>query len=274
MRGDAHVHLFRRGFGGDAEDGAELDAYRSIAAREGIGHALVVAYEGSVHTRGNSAYLLDVAVRHPWLHPTAYIDLSAPPPPSWITDAVRIGVEGFSLYPNSEAQLCAAFSAAHCRELDDARAVLSINLPGIDYDAVRDFACLVPRATILLSHLGSAFDDPSRAPRGLLALATLPNVAVKLSGLYAFDPPFPHLRVADRVAETLDAFGAGRLLCGSDYPPALTRLTEQEVFSLPPWFERLLSVHERRRIMHGNLLDLLQRDGRDVEAQTRRLFRV
>lgn len=94
----------------------------------------------------------------------------------------------------------------------------------------------VPDLTIVIEHLGSGnVPDDEAAPyplrREVFALARYPNVALKFHGLGEFCPrlqPFPQPFPFDRsYLELLDlayqAFGAERMLWGSDYPPVSAR---------------------------------------------------
>jgi L-fuconolactonase len=94
----------------------------------------------------------------------------------------------------------------------------------------------VPNATIILEHLGSVSrPDGEGAPyplrRRVFELARYPNVAIKFHGLGEICPrlqPFPQPFPFDRTyLELFDlayqAFGAGRMLWGSDFPPVSER---------------------------------------------------
>ncbi|GAA0241463.1 amidohydrolase family protein [Cryptosporangium japonicum] len=78
-----------------------------------------------------------------------------------------------------------------------------------------------PGTRFVLDHLGGVAecDDDDGWERGLRALAALPNVAAKISGLAALVPDTARLRRVTEVA--LDAFGPHRLMYGSDWPLAL-----------------------------------------------------
>jgi len=83
-----------------------------------------------------------------------------------------------------------------------------------------------PRLCLVIDHLGKpplGTDDLEGWERGLRAAAAFPNVLAKLSGLNtAIDRP--DWRVDDFLPAcrtALDAFGASRLMCGSDWPVAL-----------------------------------------------------
>lgn len=94
----------------------------------------------------------------------------------------------------------------------------------------------VPNITIVIEHLGSVnLPDGEGAPyplrRQVFELARYPNVALKFHGLgeicprlYPFPQPFPfdqsYLELFDLAHH---AFGADRMLWGSDYPPVSGR---------------------------------------------------
>ena len=66
---------------------------------------------------------------------------------------------------------------------------------------------------------GDAASNDEEAWKALLALAARPQVHVKVSALFrtSAEPP-PHLDLQPRVRELLAAYGASRLMWGSDFP--------------------------------------------------------
>jgi L-fuconolactonase len=102
-----------------------------------------------------------------------------------------------------------------------------------------EFANLVaqlPGLPIVVEHLG-AFNTPDdeKAPypvrQKVFSLARFPNVYIKIHGLGEFAPrttPFADPRpfgpqIAPLQEMAYDAFGAGRVMWGSDYPPVASR---------------------------------------------------
>lgn len=82
-----------------------------------------------------------------------------------------------------------------------------------------------PHVRFVLDHLGGALapdSEPARWERGLRALASHPNVVVKLSGVAsALTPDVTPDDDLTRTVETVfDAFGVERVLYGSDWPLA------------------------------------------------------
>jgi len=75
-----------------------------------------------------------------------------------------------------------------------------------------------PATQVIVNHAGMGVDGADDWRTGMAALAALPNVAVKLSGLgFVFRPPTgPEAR--DRILATIDLFGTERAMIASDFP--------------------------------------------------------
>ena len=100
-----------------------------------------------------------------------------------------------------------------------------------------EFASLVgelPDAKIIIEHLGGmgfyAVGDYQDNPpseeqyRQVLKLARFPNTYIKMHGMGEFcDPPFPYQNIPPYLKMAYDAFGAGRMMWGSDYPRVIMR---------------------------------------------------
>lgn len=250
-RFDSHIHLFERGYRDDRPAGAELADYLALRAEHGIDRALVVGYEGEAAFAGNNDHILSLAAEHPWIHPVLYL-----PDTVWhLPDAVRAGrAVGVSLYPTRPV------AAELWRELDDIGALASVNVQADHADFIggaRD----ITRAGVLVSHLGlpgAGDGDQLRHRLGpILGLAVNPRIFVKLSGLYAIDPRFPHAGARAAFELIADAFGVERLCWGSDFSPALDVVSADEAIALPGWIAESLQPSERDALLGGNLDRLL-----------------
>ncbi|HVW70657.1 MAG TPA: amidohydrolase family protein [Steroidobacteraceae bacterium] len=102
--------------------------------------------------------------------------------------------------------------------------------------AFAELAQAFPRLSIVLEHLAGwarpDCDGSATTRAGLLELARLPNVFLKVPGLGQLAKREPRLPAAGRalalepgalVLEMLAAFGARRLMWGSDFPPVAAR---------------------------------------------------
>ncbi|QOR70554.1 amidohydrolase family protein [Ruania alkalisoli] len=82
-----------------------------------------------------------------------------------------------------------------------------------------------PGLTFVLDHLGTPPAQPDQRDGAwqqwqeqIAALAALPNVVAKVSGIYDAGGPVTPEHMRTVLAAALDAFGADRLLVGSDWP--------------------------------------------------------
>ena len=115
---------------------------------------------------------------------------------------------------------------------------------------------------IVIEHLAGvgAYFGPGRADRSVpyetylkaLALAKYPNFYVIVPGLGEFCPrpvpftqPYPFEEVPPLIEMALDAFGAERLMWGSDFPPSAAREGYTNTLELPKDRLRARSLDEQ-----------------------------
>jgi len=97
--------------------------------------------------------------------------------------------------------------------------------------SLRELCAEFPETRLVVDHLGffrqpaiggqlgDAAANEEASWQGLLGLAEFPQVAVKVSALFRASGELPpHADLQPRVVELLKAFGAKRLMWGSDYP--------------------------------------------------------
>ena len=172
------------------------------------------------------------------------------------------GHVGLSLYvlepPRVEALL--QWPRECWKLLHDRRAILSFNARPHAAALLRPLIEAYPGITCLLSHMGlpgkGAPIDARLGP--LLALAELPNVFVKISGLYATSEPehaYPHIGAGPAIAKIISAFGVSRCLWASDFAPVLDYLSFPQAMQWPGMAH--LSAEDRQAIQRDNLLRLL-----------------
>ncbi|MGW2017695.1 amidohydrolase family protein [Streptomyces sp. NPDC001927] len=148
---------------------------------------------------------------------------------------------------------------------DVLRGLEAVAAAGLVYDlvalphqlpAATSAAFLLPQLTFVLDHLGKppiATGEWNTWAGHLHTLATLPNTAAKLSGLptearwddWTLDDLRPYTETA------LEAFGADRLMFGSDWPVCLLATTYAEVVDTARQLTSDLSEAERSALFAG-----------------------
>jgi L-fuconolactonase len=118
-------------------------------------------------------------------------------------------------------------------------------------DDVPRLAQSLPRLTIVIDHLGKPPLDGDLADwsAALARAAASPNVAAKISGLNTATarPDWDATTLAPAVSVALDAFGRGRLVCGSDWPVALLNGDYERV-----WRETRALVDDDPQLLAAN----------------------
>jgi L-fuconolactonase len=236
---DAHVHLWDEAHTPQPWMDTETDAIarpfgpddlKPLLGRNGVDAAVLV--QGAC-LDSDTDYLCAVAEQHRWIVAvTAWLALADPPRAAARLDELsrRPKVRGIRHLIHMEADPHWILGERVLESLALVeRAGLVLELPAVyprHFDDVPILADRFPRLVLLVDHLGKpplangGLDDWERKLR---ACAELPNVYAKLSGLNTAagrpDWTAGDFRRATEIA--LDAFGADRLMCGSDWPVAL-----------------------------------------------------
>ncbi len=264
---DAHMHLFRSGYGRFTQRGfpfpgmSDVEAYERLRGEHDISAGLVVCYEAEGIDPSINGYVRDLAATRPWIHSVAYMDAASTPGADRVAALLSAGHCGIALYlpDQSAAQALYAWPSETWRLLSDARAIISINARP---EATGHLGRLVECASgcqFLFSHLGLPGRCEGTPIRGeaaerlstLLSLAEFPNVAVKLSGLYAIDPTPPHAASQLFIEIVFERFGSPNLHWGSDFSPALDYVAFEQTIELP--FLSALEHTQRALILGKNL---------------------
>lgn len=255
-RADAHIHLFEHGFRGD--DATELDRYEQLRSTYGITAALIIGYEGEQRYRGNNRYILDLAATRSWMHPVAYV--RACDSPVQLADLSARGYIGASAYLAAPDAALNSWPSASVTALTSLP-LLSVNASPRALQLSSRVLAEADETLVLVSHLGSPGPDAcgrslqdTRALLGpLLALAHYEHVVVKLSGLYAIDPGFPHDGARAAVEVLLDAFGPGRMVWGSDFSPGEDAVGTEGMMQLPDWLTAQMTPTALAQLLGGTL---------------------
>ena len=210
-----------------------------LLARAGVATTVLVQ---AVCTDADTDAMFAQASRHEWIGAViAWLDLRSPERARtrFAELAGRPKLRGFRHLIHDEAD-------AHWILRDDVLESLALvqehglilELPCVyprHLGDVPELAASFPDMTIVIDHLGK---PPMRGEqmepweRALRKAATHGNVAAKISGLNTALPEgdWGAADLREAVAVAVDAFGPGRLLCGSDWPVALLNGSYEQVW--------------------------------------------
>lgn len=137
-----------------------------------------------------------------------------------------------------------------CGELNMPVGVMCFQGLDIHYDDILTLLEASPGTTLVLDHFGFTAIDSDATFNQLLSLAKYPNVYVKISALFRLNDTPPYEKVKERrFLPLINAFGAGRLMYGSDFPFVLEQPSGYGMVNLvSSWVE---NESERKAIMGG-----------------------
>lgn len=106
-----------------------------------------------------------------------------------------------------------------CAELKMPVGIMCFQGLSLHYDDIWQLLQASPKTIMILDHFGFTSVNDELAFNQLLDLAEYPAVHVKISALFRLDDPSPYKQVyGKRFLPLLAAFGANRLMYGSDFP--------------------------------------------------------
>lgn len=198
--------------------------------RNGVDHAVLIQIRGMQ----DNAYLVECLRRFPGKFSVVVtLDPNSPDSPTQLEGLVKEGVEGIRLHAGARSP--GGDPLVIWRKAQDLDIPVSCQggLPDFSND---DFAAIfqeLPKLKIIIEHLGRGGDDSSPTwdtYRKVLALSRYPNAYMKIPGLgefcqrpMPFVQPFPFGEIPPLIEMAVEAFGAKRLMWGSDFPPSASR---------------------------------------------------
>lgn len=265
---DAQVHAYERDHPGRPWAGVlhgppEVTGDQMAAAMDDVGVDGALLVSPFTMYQYDASYALDVFARHPTrfrlvrpVNPAdpAVADTIAEWAATKGAAAVRIMLTRAASEDPADPGLNQVLAAA-------ARHSLPVNLLCWGrMDQAQQLAARNPDTAIVIDHLGlqQPFEPPAPAdpfgdlPR-VLALTSLPNVTIKISGACTLShEAFPYNDIWDPLARIFDAFGMDRCMWGTDWTRAVGLLTYQQGVDAFRLTDRLADS-ERTALMGGTL---------------------
>ena len=205
----------------------------------------------------DNSYLIQAAERYPdRLVVAGRVDPLAPDAPHALRELMRHpGLRGIRLAPNTDPEkpwlddVIAGRALWETAADTNATIGLLINwrqLPQADAMAARH-----PNVTVVIDHLGSPdYRDPDSLSN-LLALSERPNVFVKVSGFpNGTRAAYPYREAHPLIERVYRAYGAQRLMWGTDWPVCLSSASYREAFG-SAWNLPFFSEADREWIFAG-----------------------
>ena len=198
--------------------------------RNDVDHAVLIQINGVF----DNSYLVECMRRFPGRFSGAgMVDVSSPDAPTQLAEFPGKGIEGVRL--NAANRSPGEDPLVIWRKAEELGLIVSCGgqLEAFSSPDFEEIIKTLPNLKVIIEHLGAGGRDtePYDAYRRVLALAQYPNAYMKIPGLgeicarpTPFLQPFPFAgNVPPLVEMAVEAFGANRLMWGSDFPPVAFR---------------------------------------------------
>ena len=241
---DSQVHAYERNHPGRPWVGtlhgpAEVTGDQMVAAMDEVGVDGAVLVSPFSMYRYDASYALQVFAAHPTrFRLVKPVDPTDPAVADTIAEwASTRGTVGVRVMLRDELSADPADPGLNRVLAAAARHSLPVNL--LCWGRLEQAAQLAarnPNTQLVIDHLGlqQPFEPPPPAQPfaelpNVLALASHPNVAIKISGACTLShQPFPYKDIWDPLARIFDAFGFGRCMWGTDWTRAVALLTYKQ----------------------------------------------
>jgi len=266
---DAQVHAYERNHPGRPWHGvltgpAEVTGDQMVAAMDAVGVDGAILVSAFTMYRYDASYALEVGKRHPGRF--AVVKPVDPADPAvadiiaeWKRTPGTVGIRMLLIRAGLNAD--AADPGLNRVLATAARLSLPVNLHIAGrLDQGRELIRRNPDTQIVVDHLGLV--QPHEPPKPaepwaelpqVLALAALPNVAIKISGACTLSlEAFPYPDIWDPVCRMIDAFGIDRCLWGTDWTRAVKFLTYAQGVDAFRATDRI-SASDKAKLMGGTL---------------------
>lgn len=234
----------------------------------GVDKALLVQIRGEY----DNSYLVECMRRFPGRFSViAIIDTDGPDAGEVLQEWVRQGCEGLRLWPSARSSgrdpLAIWRRAAQLGIAISCGGSLAEFASAEFESRFREF----PNMPIIIEHLGGGGTDRSEGwteYKKVLRLARYPNAYMKVPGFGELCPrpmpmvhPNPFPQVPPLVEMALEAFGANRLMWGSDFPPVANREGYRNALKFPMEYIKFKSQEDKQWLFGETAVKLFKFSG-------------
>lgn len=245
--------------------------------RNGTDKATLVQFRGQT----DNSYIVECCKRFPGrFTPVVVVDTTRNDAPETLEKWVKNGAEGIRLAPDIRSP--GKDPLAIWRKCADLNISVTCRGDADEFasDEFHQFVKALPDVKIIIEHLGRPRLEekpPYPTYHKVMALADFPNTYIKVPGLgelcprpIPFRQPFPFTNIPPFIKLTYEAFGASRMMWGSNYPPSspLEGYANTHVY-LEEYLSDFCSVEEKEWIFGKTALSLYFRNDRAKIAEQR-----
>ncbi|MBI2941646.1 MAG: amidohydrolase [Chloroflexi bacterium] len=268
---DAHNHIWDNAWPPIAPDVLAGQAHRFLhhMDQNGVDMAVVVCHLDEHDPENNTHALAHATAKPDRFAILANVHLSKPDALDRIDELIgATGLVGVSYYlpiEDSAAWMTAPETARIWERVAEAGLAVNLGIRPNQIPGLRAVAARYPSTPFLICHNGlPRVQDGFEPWRAVLEAAERPNIYVKVSG-FAYpllpDGPiweYPYVPVLPYIRALAGAYGAERLMWGSDYPPTMRYMTYRQSMEVIRTHCTFLSEEARKLIMGDNATRVLR----------------
>jgi L-fuconolactonase len=260
---DSHVHVWthnrRFPFAAGANVPPNIDAsVETLLQRMQDNHVARTVLIQVIHYKWDNRYLVDCLQRFPnKFAGVCRVDPESPDAPDKLTYWTEQGCRGVRLSPSADASgdwIRGPLMPALWKRCESLRIPMTLLIPVSRIPDIQPMMDRHPELTVVIDHMADCPIDDAGARAKLLALSRYPRVFVKITHLWSLSrQTYPFADTYDLVARVRDAFGAHRIMGGTDWPikPELASYAKRLALyrhELP-----FLNAEEREDILSGTV---------------------
>lgn len=257
---DSHVHVWktdpRYPYAKDRKAPPQdftAEMLLSLMAANGVARTVIVQV---IHYRWDNRYLADVLRQYPdKFQGICRVNPEDPAAPEHLARLTTDeGFRGVRLSPSDKADgdwIRGSLMKPLWRQAADLKVPMTILAAPSRMPDLIPWIEQNPELTVVIDHMA---DSPLNHPdelNNLLALARYPQVYVKISHMWSLSQQsYPYPDAAQQVKQVFDAFGAQRLMWGTDWPICLNKLSYAQAVALYRDHLAWLTPKDREQILY------------------------
>lgn len=258
---DSHVHVWKTDprfpFAAGANVPPNVDASPSSLLEKmrsnGISKTVLIQV---IHYKWDNRYLVHVLRAYPGKFAgVCRVDPQDPAAPDHLTDWTEQGCHGVRLSPSADTigdWIRGPQMPALWRRCQDLKVPMTLLLPVSRLPDIVPLLDKFPDLTTVIDHMADCSVDDPQGLQLLRSLARYPKLYVKISHPWSLSKlPFPYPDVTAMIARLRDAFGAQRLMWGTDWPIKPELLSYERRVALYRDNLPFLSSSEHQEILAG-----------------------
>jgi L-fuconolactonase len=256
---DSHVHVwkhdprfpFAAGANVPPED-ATAETLLDLMSANNVLHTVIIQV---IHYKWDNSYLTEILRRYPkQFRGVCRVNPEDPSAPDHLSRLTEVdGFRGVRLSPAAGHEgdwIRGPMMPPLWRRCAELKVPMTLLIPVTRLPDLHQLIEANPGLQVVIDHMADCLVDQPQKLELLLALARYPNVFLKISHMWSVSQePFPYADAAIQVRRIHQAFGADRLMAGTDWPISLMQLQYGQAISLFRDHLKFLTAADQSRIL-------------------------